>query len=248
MHFRSFLLLFLFALFPFLLLFFSFPILSVHSSLDTIPVLDGLVSPGEYFANVSFGDSYQLFWSFNDTTIFFAMQGKCTGWVALGLEPTDAMKDADMIFGWVSSSGAVSVVDAYSTGTYGPHPPDTDLGGTFDILAFNGSESDGYTTIEFVRLLDTGDQYDKPISPDTSLDIIWAISNSDDMNSGHTERGGATIDLTPTTPTSTSTSTTPGSTTNTTPTKTGFSFLATIILSFVSLATLSFFFLRRFHS
>jgi len=43
------------------------------------------------------------------------------------------MKDADMITGWVQD-GRVFIVDSYSTGTYGPHPPDKKIGETDDIL------------------------------------------------------------------------------------------------------------------
>ena len=56
--------------------------------------------------------------------------------------------------------GTVKVVDAYSTGPTGPHPADTDQGGSDDIISFGGKESDGKTVIEFVRKLDTGDDKD----------------------------------------------------------------------------------------
>lgn len=93
-----------------------------------------------------------------------AIKGHTTGWVAIWFEPSVAMKDADMIFGWVQD-GQIVVMDTYSTGTYGPHPSDEEPGGTNDILAFAGKEENGYTVIEFKRNLDTGDQYDKAFKP-----------------------------------------------------------------------------------
>jgi hypothetical protein len=107
------------------------------------------------------------------------------------------MADSDMIFGWVEIDGAVNVVDAYSTGPLGPHPADTEQGGTDDILTYGGREENGATTIEFTRKLDTGDEYDNPIPSSGKLKIIWAAGSSDDFNSKHGSNwvGYGTIDI-----------------------------------------------------
>jgi len=157
--------------------------------------IDGIVTVGEYDDDVSFaGGSFVVYWTVNGTNITLAMVGRAEGYVSIGFEPTRYMKDADMIFGWVEANG-VMVTDAYCTGDFGPHPRDTDLGGSYDILTFNGTQVNGITTIEFVRKLDTGDQCDKPIPAEGSLDILWAISDSDDPESTHTERGAGTLFL-----------------------------------------------------
>ncbi|NIU50883.1 MAG: hypothetical protein GWN74_17760, partial [Thermoplasmata archaeon] len=98
------------------------------------------------------------------------------------------MQGADMLIGWVDGKGP-HLEDAYSTGTTGPHPADTDQGGTFDITAFNGTESGGWTTIEFARNLSTGDGHDKPIPGDGTVTILWAVSDADDFLAQHTRRG-----------------------------------------------------------
>ena len=160
------------------------------------PELDGIVSPDEYPFNARFkGGDFVVHWRVEDDTIFMALVGETDGWVAIGFEPTKAMKDADMIFGWVSSGGEVNVVDAYSTGTNGPHPPDTDLGGTDDILAFGGTKEGGTTTIEFKRLLSTGDSYDKTIPKDGEVDIIWGTGPSDSFTSKHGSKGSGRLDI-----------------------------------------------------
>lgn len=110
--------------------------------------------------------------------------------MAIGFEPSQAMKDADMIIGWVKD-GKATVVDAYSKGLYGPHPPDEDLGGSNDILEYAGREENGYTVIEFKRKLDTGDKYDKALTPRQKVKFIFAMSNRDDFTAMHNVAKGS---------------------------------------------------------
>jgi hypothetical protein len=121
------------------------------------------------------------------------MKAKTNGWLAVGTQPGTTMKDADMVLGFVSD-GKATVYDLYCTGDYGPHPPDTELGGTNDILEFGGKEVAGYTTIEFKRLLDTGDKYDRPFSKGTNK-IIWSYGLDDQSMIKHVSRGLGEIDL-----------------------------------------------------
>lgn len=161
--------------------------------------LDGTISPGEYDHKASFsGGAFELHWRVTGDTIHLAMVGRTAGWVAIGLEPTQMMNDADVIAGWVDSRGRPGVLDCYSTGTYGPHPPDTSFSppGTSDILVYGGSESAGTTTIELTRLLSTGDRYDHAIPPNGTLSFIWALGPGDDFNFQHLSRGYGTINLT----------------------------------------------------
>ncbi len=123
------------------------------------------------------------------------LAGQAEGFVAIGFEPTQAMKDADMVMGWVSG-GEATVLDLYSTGVYGPHPPDEELGGTDDILSFGGREADGWTVIEFERRMDTGDRFDQAFRPGETVNIIWSISSTDSLEIRHNVgRGGGRISL-----------------------------------------------------
>ena len=98
-----------------------------------------------------------------------------------------------MIFGFVKD-GKVEVYDLYSTGNFGPHSLDTELGGTDDILNYNGKEEGGFTTIEFKRSLGTGDQYDIPIQKGVNK-IIWAYGSNDSLMVKHSTRGYGEINL-----------------------------------------------------
>ncbi len=97
------------------------------------------------------------------------------------------MKNADIIMGFVKD-GSVSIFDLFSTGDFGPHPPDTELGGTDNIIEFAGSDDGTYTIIEFKRLLTTGDKYDNDIVEGKNQ-IIWAYGNADDIEIKHSTRG-----------------------------------------------------------
>ena len=98
-----------------------------------------------------------------------------------------------MVFGFVEDS-ETNIYDLFSTGAYGPHHPDTELGGTDDILEFAGKEEGEFITIEFKRLLNTGDEYDNELSKGVNQ-IIWAYGPGDQLALKHTSRGYGEINL-----------------------------------------------------
>lgn len=158
--------------------------------------LNGNIDSGEYEYIASLGGGkFKLHWRVQNDTILIALEGKTRGWVALGIEPVNRMEGADMIFGWVTTSGSVSAVDVYATGPTGPHPKDIDQGGTSDILCFGGKENGGITIIEFKRLLTTEDDKDKSIPLTRDIKFIWALGPDDDFDSKHVERGVGTINF-----------------------------------------------------
>ena len=159
--------------------------------------IDGTIAEGEYGNQLSLstGD-FLLYWELDKDTAHFGVQARAEGWVSLGIDPTQAMAEADMIFGWVEDGGKAGALDCYSTGLFGPHPPDEELGGGHHILSFAGSEQGGITTFEFSRALETGDAYDKALSQEEEHKIIWASGDSDNYLDPHNRRGSATISLT----------------------------------------------------
>ena len=92
--------------------------------------------------------------------------------------------------------GEATALDLFSIGLTGPHPEDTTLGGTDDILEFGGREDGDYTVIEFKRKLETGDEYDKVLNGGNTIKIIWAIADVDELKIQHNiARGGGEITL-----------------------------------------------------
>jgi hypothetical protein len=143
-----------------------------------IKVFDTLISRSVNFHKpatngYSCGD-LDISWKNDAQYIYMALNGSTKGWIAIGFEPTDWMKDADIVMGAVEDGKAI-VKDEYSTGNYGPHLDDTDLGGTYDILEYGGGEVGGNTVIEFKRKMNTGDRFDKAFVAGQKVPIIWAM-------------------------------------------------------------------------
>jgi hypothetical protein len=106
---------------------------------------DGVISDGEYRGTATYGD-YSINWSNDDDYVYIGIKARTAGWVAVGFGSETFMKNADIIMGSVKGGG-LSIVDTLSTGEFGPHPPDTQLGGTDDILASAGKAENGYTVM-----------------------------------------------------------------------------------------------------
>ncbi|NIP35848.1 MAG: hypothetical protein GWN18_12860, partial [Thermoplasmata archaeon] len=156
--------------------------------------VDGVVEEDEYANMASFGDGhYVLYWEVDGGDARFAIVAETDGWVALGIEPSRRMLEADMWFGWYAEPTGAGALDAYSVGDFGPHPPDVTLGGTSNILEYNVGEASGRTTFEFVRRLDTGDNRDKALPSEGAVTIVWATSISDVYSVKHDIKGTGSI-------------------------------------------------------
>ena len=131
---------------------------------------DGIINDEEYSNDIKYGN-YSIYWWSDDQYVYIGMRAQTTGFIAVGFQPGSRMKDADIIFGFVEDR-EVTVFDLFSTGDFGPHPEDIQLGGTNSIIEFGGSEEGGFTTIELKRALDTGDEYDIPLVKGSNK-IIW---------------------------------------------------------------------------
>ena len=154
---------------------------------------DGIVDKSEYTRSMLLqgparqgysGGEMEISWKNDQEYLYLALNGSTDGWLAIGFEPLEWMKNADIILSSVQGSKA-TVLDEYCTGNYGPHIEDTMLGGTNDIANFGGRKGAGRTVIELKRKLDTGDKFDKSFSPGQAISIIWALSNNPDISLKH---------------------------------------------------------------
>jgi hypothetical protein len=126
----------------------------------------------------------EISWKNDPEYLYLALNASTDGWLAIGFEPLEWMKNADIIIASVQSGKAVAQ-DEYCTGNYGPHIEDTMLGGTNDILEFAGRKEAGRTVFELKRKMDTGDKFDKAFLPGQAISIIWALSNNPDLGFKH---------------------------------------------------------------
>jgi hypothetical protein len=165
---------------------------------------DGVVGANEYansmilFGTASSGYSggdLKISWKNDAQFLYMALAGNTLGWLSVGFEPEEWMKNADMIVGSVDSGKAI-VLDEFCTGNYGPHVQDTLLGGTDDILEYGGREQNGQTVIEFKRKMDTGDKFDKAFVPGQNVSIIWAMADTDlDQQKHNIAKGEGIMEL-----------------------------------------------------
>ena len=156
-------------------------------------IKDGLISADEYDFVIPLHNRFTLYWTIAGETIFIAIAAETTGWVGIGFGASDRMLAGDIIMGYVTE-GNVTIQDQYSQQETGVTSSDVSLGGTNGILSYNGSEINGNTTLEFSRLLGTGDEYDNPILTTEKTNTIWAIGSKDDFTSFHVSSGTYEID------------------------------------------------------
>ncbi len=155
--------------------------------------IDGIVSEGEYAHTRTIADVV-LHWSTDNDTLTMAMAAPCTGYVTVGFDPENRKEGGNYIIGYVVDG--VAVVRDH-VGTRGNlHEADVDLGGEDNLVAYAGFEADGWTTLEFVIPLDSGDDLDKPLVPGNKHIVLVAYQrNRDDLISVHTRHGVAQVEL-----------------------------------------------------
>ncbi|CAF4996212.1 unnamed protein product, partial [Rotaria sp. Silwood1] len=102
-----------------------------------------------------------LWWTVDvvEREVMFELHIKTTGWIALGISPAGGMKGADIGVGWVDNMGKVHFQDRYAFDYVKPIIDNT----TTDWYALQGREQNGWTAIQFKRLIDTCDSMDVPI-------------------------------------------------------------------------------------
>lgn len=109
-------------------------------------------------------------WSTEKGQLAVQLSAPTTGWVAVGFNPTNKMKDANIIIGYVKK-GKVKILDEFGTATT-QHKSDKKVGGTENVTVVGGSEENGSTTIEFSIPLDSGDAKDGVIDVNADTVVI----------------------------------------------------------------------------
>lgn len=134
---------------------------------------------------------YELFYTVDATTLRVGLVANTTGWVGFGIAGDGGMPGADMVIGWVDDvSGAAVLGDYHALDSATPLVDSCD-----DWTLVAAAQGDGYTSIEAMRLLDTGDAQDRAIPATwTQLPVLGACGSSDDLT--YHEAVRATLTLT----------------------------------------------------
>ncbi len=123
------------------------------------------------------------------------VSGQTTGWVAVGFNPTFAMRNANVIIGYVTTE-SVMIRDDWGTSNTS-HASDISLGGSSDVELIEGTEIEGITTLHFTIPLNSGDSYDQVLQIGQSYPIILArgANGADNFSGIHAAAGTAQINL-----------------------------------------------------
>jgi hypothetical protein len=163
-----------------------------------IPVaaaIDGVIYEGEYAHSTEAG-GFQIRWSNDASFLRVGLTSPGMGYLAIGFDPDDRMQGANFVLAAVRS-GQLWTRDDYGNGPL-THASDASLGGTDDILAAAGRESEGKTHVEFVIALNSGDRFDKLLTPGTTYDIVISFhETNDDFDTYHSRRGAGKMRLDP---------------------------------------------------
>jgi hypothetical protein len=137
------------------------------------------------------GVDLEVSWKIDDQYLYMALNRSTNGWISVGFEPSEWMKDADIIMRSVVDGKPV-VLDEYSTGNYGPHSERLNWGARTIFWSSGRMEKGGFTVVEFKRKLNTGD-VDKPFAPGQEISMIWALADSADFQFKHNIAKGEAV-------------------------------------------------------
>jgi hypothetical protein len=133
-------------------------------------------------------------WTIDGDKLAGKIAAKTDGWVGVGFNPSDKMKDANFVIGYVKD-GETKMIDEYGTTPTG-HKNDEELGGKTDVTLVGGTEEGGMTTIEFVMPLQSGDEKDGSLVVDGDTVVLLAYgSGRDSFKSKHKFRTAITVNL-----------------------------------------------------
>jgi len=153
---------------------------------------DGVISDNEYSKYQKIGE-VEVYSRIDGDVVRIALKAKTNGYVAIGIDPSVSMKDADIVIGGMKD-GKAFISNDFGTVARGPHPTKESQGSKTNITAYGGSRKDGFTIIEFERKLAPGGNVDKALKMGENK-IIWAIGDSDDLTAKHSKRGSGTLNL-----------------------------------------------------
>lgn len=111
-------------------------------------------------------------WSLEPELIHIKLAAKTTGWVGVGFNPSQAMKDADFVIGYVKN-GQANVKEQIGSGL-NSHMEKVKSGGKDNVTNISGKEENGMTEITFTLPLKSGDKFNTMIDPNGETTVLLA--------------------------------------------------------------------------
>lgn len=139
---------------------------------EAVPTVDGVIADGEYENHYTDETlNMTLHWTVDteEGLIYVGLEAPTQGWVGIGFD-FEGMDPESMSMDWVigafhDEDGETDVLDAFQENPDAVAQADTFLGGTDDVLEKAAVQTEGGTTLEFTRKLDTGDEFDVALDP-----------------------------------------------------------------------------------
>ncbi len=133
-------------------------------------------------------------WKVDGDTLAVKISAQTKGWVGIGFNPSEKMKGADFILGYVKK-GKAKIIDEYGVDK-SKHSSDKKLGGAVDTILVAGTEEDGITTLEFTIPLKSADKYDTVIDVNGDTVVLLAYGpDRDSFKTKHKFRTTLTVNL-----------------------------------------------------
>ncbi len=134
-------------------------------------------------------------WKVDGSNLNVKLSAPTKGWVAIGFNPSNEMKDAKFVLGYVKD-GKTVLQDAFGTGDT-KHEAVEDLGGKSDVTLIGGTETGSDTTIEFTLPLVSKDTKGGKIDPAADTVVLLAYGpDHDSFKMKHKFRIKLTVNLT----------------------------------------------------
>lgn len=156
-------------------------------------VWTSLVQAGDYAHEVQ-AKKMSFAWTVSGDKLQVKLSAPTKGWVAIGFNPTEAMKGANIVIGYVKNGKAV-LSDHFGEGI-NEHKADTKLGGTEDATLIGGSEEGDTTTVEFTMPLGSADANDNKIDVNADTLVLLAYGlDRDSIKVKHKVRTALNVNL-----------------------------------------------------
>ena len=116
---------------------------------------------------------YKLYWSANKTSIVAEVHVLTTGWLAFGISPTGGMNGADAMVAWIDATGKTQFTDRYLTSGR-----TAVVDSTQNWFVMGSKQTNGFTCIQFTRLISTCDTTSDMVIPTGNTKVIVAYSST----------------------------------------------------------------------
>jgi len=116
-------------------------------------------------------NTFNLFWNVTNDSLIAEIQVKTVGWLAFGISPTGGMDQADVIVAWIDSNGKTNFTDRHIRGK------NVLIDSVQNWFLIASKKLNGFTTIQFKRLINTCDDNDM-IIPSGTVKLIVAWNNA----------------------------------------------------------------------